>query len=260
MAVRYRRWNDESKVRLDSQLETDPMRKRDFKMDQASKAFLARIDLVLKRTERPGARYDDAYEVAQECATAAIAISDALYGEKSNHSRHLVASFETIQKKTERQFDVPGRIKSVSIGALRAMRGDVAHGRVASLLRDLAAEMLMDFVALAERALAEGRKDVASVLAAAAFEDAVRRRATEHGMEVTKRDLSDVVNGLKAAGALGGAQAKVVSSYVSFRNRALHGDWIQIREPETAGLIAFLKQLATVGSGKRTKCPRRGKL
>jgi hypothetical protein len=101
--------------------------------------------------------------------------------------------------------------------------------------------VVLDFVDLAERALEEDRSDVAAVLASAAFEDLMKKRAEAAGVEVAGKELSEVLNALKASGSLSGPQAKVATSYVTLRNKAMHAEWNKIASPEVAGLIAFTK-------------------
>ena len=53
------------------------------------------------------------------------------------------------------------------------------------------------FVLLAKSALENNQKDVAAVLASAALEDALKRYASLHGLDVAGKEMQDVINALK---------------------------------------------------------------
>lgn len=55
-----------------------------------------------------------------------------------------------------------------------------------------------DLVALARAELNAGYKDVAAILAAAALEDAMKRKAEELGINVENKSLDAILNALKA--------------------------------------------------------------
>ena len=96
--------------------------------------------------------------------------------------------------------------------------------------------MLSDFLQLARAALDEkgdGAKNVAAVLAAALFEDSIRRLSISDGAPHIER-LQDVITDLKDRGVLKGSQVGIANSYLNFRNNALHAQWDKIERESVA--------------------------
>ncbi|KAB2960461.1 MAG: hypothetical protein F9K13_05220 [Candidatus Methylomirabilis oxygeniifera] len=113
-------------------------------------------------------------------------------------------------------------------------------------LRDaVTSEVLSDLIKLARTVSDEGgeaTKNVAAVLAAAAFEDSLRRLAASAGLPHQEK-LADVVTALKEKDVLQGAQVGIAQSYLSFRNRALHAKWTEVDRPEVASILGFTEAL-----------------
>ena len=82
----------------------------------------------------------------------------------------------------------------------------------------------------------------AAVLAAAAFEDVLRRLADLKGV-AHKEKLADVLMALKDLGILQGAEVGIAQSYLSFRNRSLHAQWNEVDGPAIESALAFIEQL-----------------
>lgn len=55
------------------------------------------------------------------------------------------------------------------------------------------------------------------------------------------KEISEVINALKAAGALTGGQAKVIRPFVGIRNKAMHAEWDKIDTSEVHSVIAFVQ-------------------
>ncbi len=144
------------------------------------------------------------------------------------------------------------------------MKSEIDSGFVGSLRATLAGEVLTDFIKLTRVILEEKgdeAKNVASVLAAAAFEDTMRKLADIRKCEDGEK-LADVIMQLKNAGILQGAQVCIAQSYLSLRNRALHAKWGEVDRPSIESLLAFTEQIilksftwVTMGS---TFCPISG--
>ncbi len=126
-------------------------------------------------------------------------------------------------------------------GVLLNTREEIEAGLITSIASEAAGEVIGDIVALAKSQLREGYKDVAAVLAAAALEDALKRKAQELGINVENKTLSSVINSLKSKAFFKGAQAPIVSSYVKLRNAAMHADWTKISETDVSSLLGFLE-------------------
>ena len=124
-------------------------------------------------------------------------------------------------------------------GYLRELKAAIKEGRIANIQAEARGEVLGDFLVLAREALDEEQKNVAAVLACAALEDALKRCASEQGLDVHDQDMSEVVNALKSKGVIRGAQGQVLRGYVRIRNKAFHAEWDAIDVPSVNGIIAF---------------------
>jgi hypothetical protein len=83
---------------------------------------------------------------------------------------------------------------------------------------------------------------VAAVLAAAAFEDILRRLTEVNGIPHHEK-LADVHTALKDVGVLQGAEVGIAQSYLSFRNRSLHAQWSDVDRPSINSVLAFTEQM-----------------
>lgn len=119
---------------------------------------------------------------------------------------------------------------------------DFEGGYVFNVELRVSGEVFGDFVALARKSLDEGHKDVAAVLACAALEDALKRYAIAKKLEVEDKTMSDVINALKSAGHVAGAQKAMLDRMPTIRNYALHANWEKISEPDVGGVIGFVEQ------------------
>lgn len=128
------------------------------------------------------------------------------------------------------------------LGLLRATVSDLRNDYISNPLHQATGAVLGDFIGLAKIQLDEGYKDVAAVLACAAFEDAMKRKAQELEMETEDRELTQIVNGLKAARIFQGAQPAIITGFIRLRNNAMHADWVKVRPPEVSSLIGFTEQ------------------
>jgi len=82
-------------------------------------------------------------------------------------------------------------------------------------------------------------------LACAALEDGLKRLAESVDLEVEGKDLSEVINALKATSVLPGSQARVVQSFVGVRNKAMHAEWGKIDSSEVHGVIGFVQDFVS---------------
>ena len=95
-------------------------------------------------------------------------------------------------------------------GILNSAKDDYESGFIFNLESRISGEVLSDFIATARRTIddedssgdAEGRKNVAAVLACAALEDALKRYASLKGLEIENKDMHTVINALKCKGLL----------------------------------------------------------
>ena len=156
----------------------------------------------------------------------------AAFGEKSVH-------FREFERLCEQSYG-PSLINSVK-GVFLAAANDFDCGLV-DIDSVIAREIFADFTRLASRALEEGHKDVAAVLASAALEDAMKKLATKNGITLSDDSgLSQIIAALKSARVIGGTQAAMLSGMPKLRNAAMHADWEKITDPEVRALIAFVE-------------------
>lgn len=134
----------------------------------------------------------------------------------------------------------------VASAALQALQADLDAGLVGDLRARAASEVVADFIGLAREAMADsapGSQNVAAVLAAAAFEDTIRRMGERFAGVTNRPGLPDILSKLKAAGVIEGPQISIAQSYLPFRNRALHAEWDQIDRSGIESCLGFVEQL-----------------
>lgn len=125
---------------------------------------------------------------------------------------------------------------------LNSAKDDFDGGYVFNVELRVSGEVVGDFVTLARASLNEGYKDVAAVLACAALEDALKRYAIANKLDVTDKTMTEVVNALKGAGLVVGAQKTMLDRMPNVRNFALHANWDKISEPDVGAVIGFVEQ------------------
>jgi hypothetical protein len=165
----------------------------------------------------------------------------ALYGKSSAQAKTLL---EMHKRSNGSGYSVGWLIQSFASslrGVLENTKEELEGGLIASIVDQVAGEVIGDLLSLAKTQLRSGYKDVAAVLATAALEDAMKRKAAEYGIKVEGKTLDSIINALKAKEFLKGSQAPIVASYVKLRNSAMHADWTKIQEADISSLIGFLE-------------------
>jgi hypothetical protein len=182
--------------------------------------------------------YDDVdRQLWTRWVTSALNIVQASFGADSIH-------FGELRRAIESESMSGARIAVESAkGAFGAAKGDFEGGYVSSLAQGIAGEVFGSLLNSARAALNEGFKDSAAVLAAAAFEDSLKKIGALHGIDVAEQELGNVINALKAGGLLQGGAAKLAERYLNLRNSAMHANWEKITQEEVGGLIGFMEQL-----------------
>jgi len=127
------------------------------------------------------------------------------------------------------------------INILQAAKAEIEGGWLFTVEGQVSAEIFADFIALAKETL-DDNKDVAAVLACAALEDALKRVAIKENLDVDDKDMSEVINALKAKGIIKGAQIPIVKGYVKLRNKAFHAEWDKIGKESVSSVIGFTEQ------------------
>lgn len=120
---------------------------------------------------------------------------------------------------------------------------DFEGGYVFNVEMRISGEIFGDFVALARQSLAEGQKEVAAVLACAALEDAIKRLAQSGGIATDGKTMAELVNALKSAGLVAGAQKSLLDAMPRIRNMAMHAEWEKLTEPDVSSVLGYVEQL-----------------
>ncbi|MFL9863218.1 DUF4145 domain-containing protein [Paraburkholderia fungorum] len=169
----------------------------------------------------------------RQWATSAQNLICAVFGMESPHYQNFMTSYGLCN-------GYEGSVKGMNAVFLSA-KDDFEGGYVFDVDLRVSGEVFGDFVLLARHALSEGHKDVAAVLASAALEDALKRYALTQGLDVGDKTMQDVVNLLKGAGLVGGAQKTLLDAMPKLRNAALHAQWDKLTEPDVSSIIGFVE-------------------
>jgi len=175
-----------------------------------------------------------------------LTVLSAVHGPKSLQVTALQeAASEANRKSTRLQSNITDLNRAVR-GTLKNLKAELDTGLAGSLQKRLTGEVLTDLVQLARTVLdnpGDDAKNVASVLAAAAYEDTIRRMGSSFAGMMGERDLSDVIEGLKNKGVLVSPQLGIAQSFLNFRNRALHANWDQIDRAAVNSVLGFVQEL-----------------
>jgi hypothetical protein len=175
----------------------------------------------------------------------ALSVMIALHGENSSQVKNFLRQREQIQEKFLPN-DIEIGISTVAEGAIKNLQAEIDAGFAGSLQQTISGEVITDFVRLAHQAMdydaSDNSKNVASVLAAAAFEDTFRRLAKNHNIPHMEK-LADLLDELKERKILQGTQVGIANSYLNFRNSALHAQWERIERASVAAVLGFIEQL-----------------
>jgi hypothetical protein len=201
----------------------------------------SRVESILSLTSQ-----SHTIELQNTLYLGTISIMQAMYGFDSSQERDLRAYIERLREKTHpaNEFIIKQSISAIK-GALISIKSELDSGFVGSLRATLSGEVLTDIIKLARAVLeeqGEEAKNVASVLAAAAFEDIIRKLADIKKCGDAEK-LADLLIRIKDAGVLQGAEVSIAQSYLSFRNRALHAKWNEVDRPSVESVIAFIEQI-----------------
>lgn len=178
-----------------------------------------------------------AYQLYMGCVT----IISQLYGVTSVQMQALKDEKERLMGITGNEYTKHALLTKELHGLLSTVIAEIEAGLVESVEAEARGEIYADFIGLAKQALDQSSKDVAAVLASAALEDALKRFADSQGFDPSDKDMSEVISLLKGNQLLQKTEAKVVQSYVTLRNKALHAEWDKINSPEVSSLIGYVE-------------------
>ncbi|MGD8620019.1 MAG: hypothetical protein PVH54_12650 [Gammaproteobacteria bacterium] len=91
-------------------------------------------------------------------------------------------------------------------------------------------------------ALSDGHYTVASVLASAALEDALKRYALISEIEVSDATMKQVVDALKSKGLISGAEKSLLDSMPKIRDYAMHAAWDKLSPQDAGSVIGYVEQ------------------
>jgi hypothetical protein len=207
------------------------------------------LDNILKRIDELLAvstvADEDIYTRAAEISQGTVSLLSLVYGPESAQVKNFNRKLDDANSVSAP--DWKNQIAGESAkGILRNLRREIEAGLTGSLRKSVTGDVLTDLVQLARAVLDEksdGAKNVASVLAAAAFEDTIRRMGEALAGVIGRDDLSEVLKKLKDADVIRPPQIGIAQSYLSFRNHALHANWDKIERESVQSALGFVEQL-----------------
>lgn len=206
-------------------------------------AIINRIDELLNLTSSA-----KDFGTGEELLRGTLGLLVTCYGTSSAQAK---AFQDLVEKCQDRNVNVPGSalitMVASSTGTLRSLKSEIEAGLLTQLDLLITGDVLADLIKFSKVALEqdknEGAKNVAAVLAAAAFEDTIRRMGINLACIDGTENLIDVLKALKDKGVLQKPQVGIAQSYLSFRNHALHAKWDKIERESVVSVLAFVEQL-----------------
>jgi len=183
---------------------------------------------------------------ANKVLQGALTVMTAVYGDGSSQVKTLLKSAEEVRQKYMVTDIVAQELGQLAHGAILNLKEEFDAGLFGSLQKRIAGDVLTDFIQLAKAALeskGDDAKNVAAVLAAAAFEDTIRRMGSSFAGVIGRDKLDEVINALKNAGILQPPQLGIAISYLNFRNHALHANWQQIERASVHSVLGFVEEI-----------------
>jgi len=176
-----------------------------------------------------------------------LTVLEAVYGPRCTHILELQEVHKEILGRDRGNRNIHlQNLRNASRGALTNLKEELEGGLVGSMQKRLIGEVLTDFIQLAKFAINqndENSKNVAAVLAAAAYEDTIRRMGVAYASIVNGEDLQKVLITLKDKQLLVGPQFSTAQGFLTFRNHALHANWNKLDRPEIQSVLAFVEEL-----------------
>jgi hypothetical protein len=196
-----------------------------------------RIDVLLSNE-------NEARPSPHELFQGALSLLSAAYGSECTQVQAITKAAEQLRSRFSGNL-VDQELSFIAKGALKNLKAELDAGLAGSLARTLTGEVLTDFIKLSRASLetdGDAAKNVAAVLAAAVYEDTIRRLAISSGIPHMEK-LADVLMALKDKGLLQGSQIGIAQAYLNFRNNALHAQWDRIEREAVASVLGFVEQL-----------------
>lgn len=128
------------------------------------------------------------------------------------------------------------------IGHLRAIRDAIEVGEFKHFEDEVAAGDLQGFLDYSKAFYAESKKVESSVIAAAVFEDTMRRIANANDLDRSVK-LDMIISALVTKGVITKLESKKFRVYADIRNSALHASWDEFELPDVDDLIRGTEEL-----------------
>lgn len=193
---------------------------------------------------------DPKFSDASQLLNGAIYLTEICYGATSTQCSGLIYYRDKLINAPQHE-QQPTMVHAIhfTIGALESLQSELKAGLIGNLNQQIAGEVLGDLIQLAKAALSEKKPDtinVAAVLVAASYEDAIRRMGSQLAGILDRPKLEKVIGTLKKEGHLKGAQVSTALGYLPFRNDALHADWDKIEQSTVHSCLSFVEQLLLI--------------
>jgi hypothetical protein len=126
-------------------------------------------------------------------------------------------------------------------GFLSALRNDYAAGQMSSVQELIHADLLGDFLEMADHFLEQGFKDPAAVICGAALEEHIRKLCRRHEIDTIHDDHPRAVESMNADLAKNGAYSKLdqksVTAWYGLRSNAAHGKFDEHEKAQVALMV-----------------------
>ena len=135
------------------------------------------------------------------------------------------------------------------IGVVKALRYDVGHGYLQSLVELVHASTFADFLEMAAHLQDSGYKDAAAVVCGSTLESHLRELSNKNGIPLDvagKPKKADLLNSeLVKAGAYSALDQKNVTAWLGLRNKAAHGDYGAYSAEQVGLLVSGIRDFVT---------------
>jgi hypothetical protein len=134
-------------------------------------------------------------------------------------------------------------------GVLTALRKAYASGYLATVSELIHADLISDFIEMAEYLLSEGYKDPAAVIIGSTLEEHLRQLCVKNGLPTTaggKPKKADQLNAdLKKASVYSNLDSKSITSWLDLRNKAAHGKYSEYTIEQVKLMIQGIQDFMT---------------
>lgn len=208
--------------------------------------ILARLNQLLSTRWQSYIDSESQANAVHERLQGTLTLLTLAYGAGSHQVKLVLSAVDRSSKYSQPLDHLTELVWPATEGALRSLQADVEGGLVGRIELRAAGQTLGDFLVLAKDSLSHSEpasKNVAAVLAAAAFEDTVRQMGERLAGVLERPKLADVLVALKTQGVLTGPSIATAQGYLKFRNDALHANWEQIDRAVVGSCVAFTEGL-----------------